>query len=231
MKKIEISSRKENTRETNAREMHITKIDEIKEQFDDNLKAIRLKFNISKNLHVAGEIEAEKDIYRSQVVFIESALDYYMHVLGIYATEQMYKSNWDKTPSYKNLMVPIDKVMYAILHPEEDNWIDEVIISHHSSKTYMSPKEIKGQLTFIVGKDFYKKVADDMYYDKYSRNSTEVQLTDNLQKLYSRRNSIVHQMDRNHSTGLLNDITEEEVECFLDFAEHFINSIHKLLTS
>ena len=54
-----------------------------------------------------------KDIYRSQIVFLESALDYYMHCLGIYAMVQMYNNHWDKTRGYSDLKVPIDKVMDA----------------------------------------------------------------------------------------------------------------------
>ena len=33
----------------------------------------------------------------------------------------------------------------------------------------MSAKEIKGQLSLIVGKDFFDKIAKEMFYDKESR--------------------------------------------------------------
>lgn len=80
-----------------------------------------------------------------------------MHCLGIYAMVQMYNNHWDKTRGYSDLKVPIDKVMDAVMHPENTGWIDAVIVSYHASKTYMSAKEIKGQLSLIVGKDFLIK--------------------------------------------------------------------------
>lgn len=230
MKKIDISPRKENTRDLIIPDMHITRLDEMYDQFICNINAIKEKFEIADRLHMSGELKAEKDIYRSQIVFIESALDYYLHCLGIYATEQMYQSNWDKTDGYKDLRVPIGKVMFAIMHPENTDWLEETIIAYHASKTYMSPKEIKGQLTFVVGKGFYKRVADKMYYDIYSRENTEDKLTANLQKIFDRRNRVVHQADREHLTGKEYDVSHEEAELFIGVIEEFVNCIHLLLT-
>ena len=50
------------------------------------------------------------------------------------------------------------------MHPENTGWIDAVIVSYHASKTYMSAKEIKGQLSLIVGKDFFDKYEDSKKY-------------------------------------------------------------------
>ena len=123
--------------------MHVSKLDEMYEQFCKNVETVKEKFHIAEQLDNVHEEKAVKDIYRSQIVFLESALDYYMHCLGIYAMVQMYNNHWDKTRGYSDLKVPIDKVMDAVMHPENTGWIDAVIVSYHASKTYMSAKEIK----------------------------------------------------------------------------------------
>lgn len=143
--------------------------------------------------------------------------------------EQMYKGNWEKTDGYKDLKIPIDQVMYAITHPEDVDWIDKAIISHHSSKTYMSPKEIKGQFTLVKGKDFFKTIADKMYYDRNSRIKTEDKLKNVLSKLFERRNKIAHQADRDHATGEMFEIERAEVVEYVDTIRLFVQTIHEKL--
>lgn len=224
-----LSSRNENTRNSLIPDMHISKLDEMFRQFQNNTASIKNKFAVAERLFEIRDTDGAKDIYRSQIVFLESALDFYMHSLGIYAMEQMYNGNWEKTAGYKDLKVPIDKVMDAIGHPEDTSWINDVIVSYHSSKTYMSPGEIKGQLTLILGQGFYKKVADKMYYDRNSHMKTEKKLTKKLQDLFDRRNKIVHQADRNHKSGEEYDIDRQEVAEAIECVELFVNSVHELL--
>lgn len=229
-RRIEISSRNENSRSSLVPDMHITKLDEMLNQMNENIESVQGKFRVAERLLELGDTDAAKDIYRSQIVFLESALDYFMHCLGIYAMQQMYLGNWNKTEGYKDLKVPIDRVMHAITHPEDSEWIDDVIVSHHASKTYMSPKEIKEQFTLIIGKDFFDKVADEMYYDQTSRVKTDAKLKENLDVLFKRRNKIAHQADRDHKTGNLFDIGKENVESAIDTIKTFVYCTYSLLT-
>ena len=208
----------------------IIKILNEDEQFCKNVETVKEKFHIAEQLDNVHEEKAVKDIYRSQIVFLESALDYYMHCLGIYAMVQMYNNHWDKTRGYSDLKVPIDKVMDAVMHPENTGWIDAVIVSYHASKTYMSAKEIKGQLSLIVGKDFFDKIANEMFYDKESRVKPADKLARALTDLFERRNKIAHQADRNHQTGDLYDINRQDVENAIGVVETFVTTVHKLLT-
>lgn len=230
MRNLSLSSRNENSRDAIVPDMHITRLDELYAQFKANIAMVEEQFAVADILNGLKNTEAEKDIFRSQVVFLDSALDYYMHGLGIYAMEQMYRGNWDKTDGYKNLKVPIDKVMYAIEHPEDSLWIDAVIISHHEAKTYMSSSEIKGQFTLIAGNGLFKQVADLMYYDINSRESTEKKLASKLDELFKRRNRIVHQADRDHSIGEKFDICRNDVVTFISTVVEFVDKTHTLLT-
>ena len=229
-RKLGLSSRNENSRNMLVPDMHVSKLDEMYEQFCKNVETVKEKFHIAEQLDNVHEEKAVKDIYRSQIVFLESALDYYMHCLGIYAMVQMYNNHWDKTRGYSDLKVPIDKVMDAVMHPENTGWIDAVIVSYHASKTYMSAKEIKGQLSLIVGKDFFDKIANEMFYDKESRVKPADKLARALTDLFERRNKIAHQADRNHQTGDSYDINRQDVENAIGVVETFVTTVHKLLT-
>ena len=197
-RKLGLSSRNENSRNMLVPDMHVSKLDEMYEQFCKNVETVKEKFHIAEQLDNVHEEKAVKDIYRSQIVFLESALDYYMHCLG--------------------------------MHPENTGWIDAVIVSYHASKTYMSAKEIKGQLSLIVGKDFFDKIANEMFYDKESRVKPADKLARALTDLFERRNKIAHQADRNHQTGDLYDINRQDVENAIGVVETFVTTVHKLLT-
>ena len=87
-RKLGLSSRNENSRNMLVPDMHVSKLDEMYEQFCKNVETVKEKFHIAEQLDNVHEEKAVKDIYRSQIVFLESALDYYMHCLGIYAMVQ-----------------------------------------------------------------------------------------------------------------------------------------------
>lgn len=225
---ISTSSRNENTRDKNPHEVPLTDLEKIKEQFDKNINSIKERFSIAEELNRNGHEEQEKDIYRTQIVFLESALDYYIHCLSIHASIQMSKNAWPKTGGYKNLTVPIEKVFYAIENPEDSTWIKELIVGHHVTKTYMSSKEIKGQISLIIAcKGIFKKIADEMYHVQGSNEKTQDKLINLLDGLFDRRNKIAHQSDRNHDTGLKYDIVRTDVENYLDEIPKFVEIFHK----
>lgn len=225
-RKIELASRNEGTREANVPNMHIEQLNEIKIQFDTNIESIKDKFTIADLLKETGNEEQVKDIYRSQVVFLESALDYYIHSLSIYAMIQMYNGNWEKTSGYKQLKIPVDTVIYAIEHPEKTEWMKEAVVAHHRTKTYMNPSEIKGQFTLVGDGTLFREIAKKMYYDRESNVKPEDVLKQNLNVIFERRNQIAHQADRKHETGDIYDICEDVVRGYIDTVSVFVANLH-----
>ncbi len=226
---ITVHSRNQNTRDPNNVLQVNEKLQEIYNQFKENVNDIKKQFGTASFLANEGKEEEAKDIYRSQIVFLESSLDYYIHSLSIYAMREMYKGNWDKTDSYRNLKIPIEKVMTAIAYPENSNWIEEAIISHHATKTYMSSSEIKSQLTLIRDKSLLKNIADEMYYIQGSDENTEKKLKRLLDDLFKRRNMIAPQTDREHYSGQKNDINKDEVNYFISEISKFVDTLNRIL--
>lgn len=80
-------------------------LNEIKSHFDDNIKNIEKNFEIVDKMASNNEVEKSKNILRSQIVFLESALDFYLHEISKYAMIKIFKDEWPKTDRYKNLKV------------------------------------------------------------------------------------------------------------------------------
>lgn len=68
-RKLGLSSRNENSRNMLVPDMHVSKLDEMYEQFCKNVETVKEKFHIAEQLDNVHEEKAVKDIYRSQIVF------------------------------------------------------------------------------------------------------------------------------------------------------------------
>ena len=53
----------------------------------------------------SGKIIEGENIWRAQIVFLASALDFYMHELTKYGLCEIYNENWERTDKYENLQV------------------------------------------------------------------------------------------------------------------------------
>ena len=67
---LSLSPRVENTRE--AQHIMVVNFDltEIKDHFEQNLTAINNQFEVASSLESNGKIDDQKNIYRSQIVFL-----------------------------------------------------------------------------------------------------------------------------------------------------------------
>ena len=54
-------------------------LSEIREHFDKSILSIQEQYEVADSLCAEGKVDACKDIWRSQIVFAESALDFYIH--------------------------------------------------------------------------------------------------------------------------------------------------------
>jgi hypothetical protein len=232
MREINISSRKEGTREKKNSNLLKKELEKIFLEFHENIDSIRKRFVIADKLIRLGDHKEIDDIYRAQIVFLESALDYYIHRLSEFAMIQISEGNWDKTNSYKNFSVPIETVIDALSNPEDLAWIRQTIILYHSSKTFMSSEAIKKQLSLMSNDKLFRSIADKMYCVEGSSEKTDKKLMKLLNDVFKRRNRIAHQSDRDHFTGEQYGIDRQTTEFFINeifrFAESLYNELIKI---
>ena len=79
MPDLELEKRKVNTRD--AINVEVFSLDDIKRHFNDSVSLILKQIQLADNLFASGLNEEAKDVLRSQIVFIDSAFDFYMHEL------------------------------------------------------------------------------------------------------------------------------------------------------
>lgn len=226
---ITLSKRKEDTREKNEIEVVDFDLDEILKQFNENVISIKAKFNIADKLLQNNDEDSCKDIWRSQIVFLDSALDYYVHCITKYGMNKMFKGEWDKTEKYSNFMIPLKKVEYAIKNSEDLSWFIELINYSYANDTFMDASSVKTQLSLIGIK--FNDIANDAFYKEGSTLKTFDQLKRFLNNLFHRRNSIVHQSDRLHENGVKKEINRDEVENYIENVEKIVVSIQNKIKS
>lgn len=81
-----LKDRVENTKDQQQirRVVHFN-LQEIKNRFDESIHSIENKFDLYDELNASGKLDEAKDILRSQIVFLEGVLDFYLHEMTKYS--------------------------------------------------------------------------------------------------------------------------------------------------
>ncbi|MBW8383100.1 MAG: hypothetical protein K0M69_11345 [Youngiibacter sp.] len=205
---LSLSYRESDTRE--KRSVHVASIElsAILKHFDENMLAIESQFAIADTL-VVHNVEAAKEIWRSQIVFIESAFDFFLHEITKYGMLKIFNGEWAKTAKYNNFSIKLSEVTEAIKNPENASWLTNNINTSIASLTFMSSESFKDQMN-LIGVPF-AKIADSAFAERGSSISPQVKLKTILDELYKRRNKIAHQSDREHISSNRLDIEKEFV--------------------
>lgn len=199
---------------------------QIKERFDNNLDSIRKQFDIAEVLKEKGNIEECEAIWRSQVVFLESALDYYIHEVSKYGMLNIFSGNWEKTEKYNNYQVPMKYVEEGFKNPESKAWLLQYLNERFSTEVYLSAESMKNQLNLLGV--FFEPVMDRAFPKPYPLDSSYREGKKVVKELFERRNQIAHQTDRQHNDATPNAISKEYVEqCFADVSA-IANSIQEI---
>ena len=201
--------------------------EEIKKHFDDSVAEIEKQFETAKHLADSGDSVECENIWRSQVIFIESSLDYYLHEISKCGFISILNGKWDKTERYNSFRIPMSEVERLIQNPESSTEISEYIIDRFSREVYLSFESMRDQLNMlgipfndVMERAFPKPDDKDVEY----RDGKTV-----VRDLFNRRNHIAHQLDKNHYDGVKEPITEAFVMQCISEVNLIVNSIHSFV--
>lgn len=205
---LSLATRNEETREKQTLETVIEfSLLDIKKRFDETIADIESKFELYDSLLTAGNESSAKGILRSQIVFLESALDFYLHEISKYGFVNIFKGTWNKTERYNNFTIPMKSIEFGLKNPESSRWLIEYLNSRFSLEVYLSKESMKDQLN-MLGLNF-EPVINKAFP---GRDGKKI-----ISNLFERRNQIAHQSDRKHANAEQNDITKEYVvDCIKD---------------
>lgn len=223
---LSISSRREGTRDA-GKIIPVVKyeIKEIKAHFDESVKVIKDQFDVADGLMKDNKDEQAAYIWRAQIVFLESAFDFFMHELTKYGLQQIFDDHWKATDKYRNIQVDMKTVAKAFREGKDSGWFLEYINSYYGNDTLVSFDSFKRQIN-LLGLDL-QRIADEAFYNRESSEKTKDKLKRRLNQLFARRNLIAHQSDRKHEDASINTISREVVESFLEDTQLIVESVVK----
>lgn len=200
-------------------------VEEILEHFNTSIGAIKNQYLIADELMKNNNINGCKIIWRSQVVFAEGLLDFFIHEISKYCVFQMFIGEREKTKKYHNLDISMSILEKALNCPDSKEWFFKYLNNRFSRDVFLSYESMKNQLN-LIGIPFTsvmeKVFPDDNQEDALKKGKYIVNM------LFDRRNTIVHQDDRSHETAEQNDISKEFVEDYINKIEKIVNTIYEL---
>ena len=221
---LELAPRTVETRERRSSRTIQFELDAIVTRFNTNLTSIKSQFTLADQLKATGNIHY-KDILRSQIVFLDSAFDFFMHEITKYGMNHIFDGTWAKTEKYNNFSIRLGDVSEVLQNPEQENWFLDIVNDTYAEDTFMSSEAVIGQLNLIGVK--WQNVADRAFYEQGSSTPTKDKFKYTLNSLFRRRNKIAHQADSSHETGEKNDIERSDVENHIDNIEKIVCAIHQ----
>ena len=194
-----------------TRDKHFSKISFeyslIKNRFDENIEDVKTKFSIADSI---GDENQKKEIWRSQIVFLESSLDYYLHEVIKFGFIKMFNGEWSETKHFRKFSVSLGFAIDLAKYPENaESLLNEIDKGNH-------------KLCF-------------MHFDNIVKNlkliGINISFPDNeiINEIYKRRNQIAHQTDRNPPETEKQDITRELVEMYINKIEELVEVIDEAI--
>lgn len=220
---LDLMSRNEGTRDKFHTEVMRFETDQILQHFMETIEAIRAQFAVADGLIEAGRTAEGENIWRAQIIFLASALDFYMHELTKYGLCEIYDENWGRTDKYDNLQISMRAIEVALKSGEDIDWFLDYINGYYQTITMVSFESVKGQFN-LLGIDL-TAVADRAFYQRDAEEKPKDRLRRCLNELFSRRNIIAHQTDREHTNAQTRIITKEIVEHFIEDVEKVVKAI------
>ncbi len=183
----------------------------IQKHWEENIDDIENKFSIAKLLERT-DLEQAKEIWRSQIVFIDSTLDFYIHEVMKFGIIKIFNEEWPATGKFTNLKVSLKFAIDLAKTPENANALLGEIDEINQKNCFMSYDSIKRQLDIIgIAVDSSKKEI--------------------INEIYQRRNQIAHQSDRLPENPIKQEITEATVSQYMRAIKAFIADIDSKILS
>ena len=222
---LSLTPRNEETRERIIVSPVHFPLTDIKQHFDESMQSVKEQFTVADNLLPEENAEGCRIIWRSQIVFAESLLDFYIHEMSKYCLFRMFIGEWQKSEKYKNLEIKMSKVEEALSAKESDEWFFEYLNERFTKDVFLSGDSMRDQLN-LIGISFGE--AMHRAFHKDTVNASDKHGYRLVKRLFDRQNKIAHQNDRDHSSAAQTDITKEFVEQYISDIEAIVNAMHDI---
>ena len=201
-------------------------LNEILNHFNETICDIQSQGEIANKLPDNNKTDAE-NIWRAQIIFLASALDFYMHEITKYGLLRMFKNDWKRSTKYNNLSIKLEYLDQLLDTDNASDNFNSFINNLYQDVTLLSFISIKEQLNLLDLN--LKTIADESFYDINSTEKTTDKLKCRLNELFTRRNIIAHQYDRQHKNAQRMPISSDIVNGFIHDIIKIVKAIHKTI--
>ncbi|MBO5337814.1 MAG: hypothetical protein J6A94_11885 [Lachnospiraceae bacterium] len=220
---FELSERKVDIQDKRIADIIIYQLDAIKGHYDENLELITKQFPIAEQLKQEGNVEAAETIWRTQIVLLSSAFDFFMHEIVWYGLDKIYDGDWPQTEQYKNLSIRLETLQTIMEDLDSKTWFADYITEKYKTQTIMIFGDVRDHLNLIgVSVD---NVAKEAFYQQGCSVKPKDQMKQKLDGLYSRRNRIAHQTDRSERDAERQAISDGQVITFIEDVNKIVVAI------
>jgi len=139
----------------------------------------------------------------------------------------MFKNDWKRSTKYNNLSIKLEYLDQLLDTDNASDNFNSFINNLYQDVTLLSFISIKEQLNLLDLN--LKTIADESFYDINSTEKTTDKLKRRLNELFTRRNIIAHQYDRQHKNAQRMPISSDIVNGFIHDIIKIVKAIHKTI--
>ena len=166
------------------------------------------------------------DLLRSEIVYMVSALDKFIHDIVKIGILESYNGIRPKTAALNNFSINLAQ-MDLITNPgptsSTNQILESIIVENHKHLSFQDPDKITGALSLIwLEQHKWQKIASLL-----AKNESDVKIE--LKNIVIRRNQIVHEADINLFTNSTQNISESDIEHQTDFITNIVHAIYNLV--
>ncbi len=215
----ELLDRPVNTRETKE-VYNVYSIEEIEKNFQETLTDIDDNLGYIASLK-DGDAQRKEEFWRYQIVLLESAFDYFCHCIMKLGAVKMFRHEWRQTTNYLNFNVKLKQLNEAIGNGIDETWILKMIDEKIASQTYLGCDDINKPFNFL-SEELFSKICISIHGKDKTTSISKAKA--DLNFVYTRRNQITHQNDRDHQSGEKYGISRDHVVKCKSIIEKFVRT-------
>jgi len=132
-------------------------------QFRENLKRVRELGGLAVAVQslTTSAIDVS-DLWRSQIVLVVSALDYFIHELARLGMIECAKGARAKTDAYLRFEIPLSATESAIAGSAHEVWVGETVRERHSWQSFQDPDKLADAIRLMSPVKLWEAVGIEL---------------------------------------------------------------------
>ena len=193
-------------------------------QFEANLLRVRELGTLADVVTTATKSVVDvSDIFRSQIVLVVSALDFYIHEIVRLGMIEIAKGSRAKCAAYLRFPITLSVAESALGGTSHENWMGDAVRERHSWISFQDPDKVADACRLVSDAKLWEEIGRELGLSASDAKAT-------LKIIVDRRNKIAHEADIDPTNPAFRwPISRGQANDAIDFIEHAVRAINKIL--